>query len=37
MLIVLAAVLNSSLYDELRGRATSPLSGSEHHSGEPAG
>jgi uncharacterized BrkB/YihY/UPF0761 family membrane protein len=38
MLVVLAAVLNSTLYDELRGRrATSPPSGSEHRGGEPAG
>lgn len=38
MLIVLAAVLNSSLYDELRGRGTALApSVSEHRSGEPAG
>jgi uncharacterized BrkB/YihY/UPF0761 family membrane protein len=38
MLVVLAAVLNSTLYDELRRRrATSPPSGSEHRGGEPAG
>jgi uncharacterized BrkB/YihY/UPF0761 family membrane protein len=38
MLVVLSAVLNSSLYDELRGRrATSPPTASEHRGGAPAG
>ena len=38
MLVVLAAVLNSSLYEELRGRQTGPPpSGSEQRGGDPAG
>ena len=38
MLVVLAAVLNSSLYEELQGRrAASPPSGSEHRGGDTAG
>jgi membrane protein len=38
LLVVLGAVLNSSLYDELRGRQTGPPpSGSEQSGGEPAG
>jgi membrane protein len=37
LLIVLAAVLNSSLYEELRGRQSSLPTGSEQHGSTPAG